>query len=172
MPIDDPTGPADPRELLLRHLDIYRSTVLGKLDGLSETELRTSRLPSGWTPLELLNHLAHVERRWLCWGFRAEPITDPWGDNGPEGRWHVPPQEPAAAVLERFRDQCERSRAIVAAEPDLDRRAALGGRFATASEAPTLGQILFHLFQEYARHAGHLDIVRELADADATPTPP
>ncbi|WP_419999173.1 DinB family protein [Streptomyces boninensis] len=164
MPIDAQQGAADPHALLARYLDFFREVTLAKLDGLPEHELRSSRLPSGWTPLELLNHLGYVERRWLCWGFLGEQVPDPWGDRGPDDRWRVPADEPVAAVRERYEAQCERSRAIVAAEPDLDRRAAVGGRFATAAEAPTLGQILFHLVQEYARHAGHLDIVRELAD--------
>ncbi|PSL04770.1 uncharacterized protein DUF664 [Haloactinopolyspora alba] len=81
---------ADPRELLLAHLDRYRGTIARKLDGLTETELRTSRLPSGWTPLQLVNHLVHMERRWLRWGFAAEPVDEPWGDGDEHDRWTVP----------------------------------------------------------------------------------
>jgi Protein of unknown function (DUF664) len=61
---------ADPHVLLRGYLDLYRETLLRKLDGLSEKEVRTSRLPSGWSPLELVRHLTYVERRWLCWGSR------------------------------------------------------------------------------------------------------
>ncbi|WP_367123629.1 DinB family protein [Streptomyces phytohabitans] len=158
-------GPAvsDPRELLAAQLEFHRDTLLWKLSGLSEAQLRTSGLPSGWTPLELLWHLLHVERRWLCWGFRAEPVPDPWADDGPDGRWRVPDGMTTEAVLVRFREQRERSRAIVAGAP-LAERAAVGGRFATPAEAPTLGWVLCHLLQEYARHVGQLDVVRELAD--------
>lgn len=56
-----------------------------------------------------------------------------------------------------------RSRAIVQAH-SLAERARVGGRFATAQECPQLHWILLHVLQEYARHAGHLDIVRELGD--------
>ncbi|GAA3647760.1 DUF664 domain-containing protein [Streptomyces chitinivorans] len=56
------------------YLDHYRDTVLRKLAGLSEAELRGSRLPSGWSPLELLWHLTCVERRWFRWGFTVEPL--------------------------------------------------------------------------------------------------
>lgn len=56
-----------------------------------------------------------------------------------------------------------RTRAIVEAH-ELDERAAVGGRFTTPEEAPQLHWILLHVLQEYARHAGHLDIVRELVD--------
>ncbi|MCW2525670.1 MAG: hypothetical protein JWM76_530, partial [Pseudonocardiales bacterium] len=65
---------ADPRELLLAYLDFYRDTAVRKVSGLTELQARSSRLPSGWTPLELLNHLRYMERRWLHWGFAAEPV--------------------------------------------------------------------------------------------------
>jgi uncharacterized damage-inducible protein DinB len=160
------TSVSDPHELLLGHLDYYRDTLLRKLEGLEEETLRSSRLPSGWSPLELVWHLLHVERRWLVWGFNAEQMDDPWGDtaeNAPQGRWHVPERLTTADVLDRFRAQCERSRAV-ASGSTLHTRAAVGGRFPTEAAAPTLSWILFHLVQEYARHVGQLDVVRELAD--------
>ncbi|THA23743.1 DinB family protein [Streptomyces sp. RKND-216] len=154
---------ADPRELLAGQLDYYRATLLHKLDGMPDGELRAARLPSGWTPLELLRHLTHVERRWLCWGFAAEQVPDPWADDGPDGRWYVPDGVTAEQLRAEFTAQCERSRAI-AAGAGLEDRAAVGGRFPTAEDTPTLGWILLHLLQEYARHVGQLDVVRELAD--------
>lgn len=165
MPIDDPApgSRTDPRELLDAYLDHYRAEVLRKLDGLAEEELRSSRVASGWTPLELLVHLTWVERRWFEWGFAARPVPDPWGDRGPDDRWAVPEGAGTAELKDAFRAACARSREIVAGVP-LDRRAAVGGRFAAAADAPSLALILFHVLQEYARHAGHLDIARELAD--------
>jgi hypothetical protein len=158
---EPPDSLSDPAELLAGYLDYYRSVVLRKLHGLSDAELRTSALPSGWTPLELLKHLAWVELRWLQWGFAGEPVSEPWGDRGPDGRWLVGPQESAGAVREFFLAQAERSRAITGAAQLTD-RAQPGDRF--AGEPPVLGWILFHVLQEYARHAGQLDVVRELAD--------
>ncbi|RNG19820.1 DinB family protein [Streptomyces botrytidirepellens] len=163
-PADEPPHSlTDTREMFDAYLDYYRAVVLRKLDGLSEAELRTSRLPSGWTPLELLRHLTFVERRWLRWGFLGEPVDAPWGDRGPDDRWQVPDDLPATEVRARFEEQCAWSRAAIAGVP-LERRARTGGRFATEADAPALGWILFHLLQEYARHAGQLDVVRELAD--------
>jgi hypothetical protein len=52
---------ADARRLLLDYLEFYRSTIEEKLSGMSEAELRRSRLPSGWTPIELLKHLVFME---------------------------------------------------------------------------------------------------------------
>jgi hypothetical protein len=154
---------SDPRELLLGYLDFYRDAVLRKLDGMPEHRLRESALPSGWSPLELLKHLAYVERRWLRWGFMAEDVQEPWGDHGPDGRWHVRDDETAAEIRALYLDACRRSREIVAAAGLTD-RARTGGRFDPAGPAPALSWILFHVLQEYARHVGHLDVVRELTD--------
>lgn len=156
----------DLRELLEGQLDYCRGAVLRKFGELPQTELRRTRLPSGWTPLELLHHLTHVERRWLVWGFQGEQVPEPWADADADDRWRVPEGMTAEEVVTGFREQAERSRKI-ASGADLGTRACAGGRFPAgpgAAEPPTLGWILFHLLQEYARHAGHLDIATELAD--------
>ncbi len=154
---------AEPRELLLAYLDHYRSTVARKLAGMSETDLRTAWLPSGWTPLELANHLLHMERRWIQWGFAAEAVDEPWGDGDQDDRWVVPADASADDLIASMRRGGERTRALVA-DASLDDPAALGGRFQSDDERPTLAWTLFHVLQEYARHTGHLDAARELAD--------
>ncbi|WP_431042079.1 DinB family protein [Streptomyces sp. P1-3] len=160
---EPPISLTDPRELLDAYLDYYRSVVLRKLEGAPEHVLRHSALPSGWTPLELLKHLTWVERRWFQWGFMAEPMADAWGDRGPDDRWHVAAEESAEDVRADFLAQCARSRELVAGVP-AEQRARTGGRFPAEADAPSLGWILFHVLQEYARHAGQLDVARELAD--------
>lgn len=164
-PVPEPPDTlTDTRELLLGYLDHYRSALLRKLDGMPEDDLRTSRLPSGWTPLGLLKHLAYVERRWFRWGFAAERVDDVDGDRDPgSGRWHVGPEESVDGLKRLFLDECARSREIVAGA-DLQDPARTGGGFGPSEHRPALVWILFHVLQEYARHVGHLDIVRELAD--------
>lgn len=163
-PAEEPPGHlGDPRELLTAYLDHYRDTLLRKLDGLAEPHLRHSALPSGWAPLELVEHLTWVERRWFEWGFAGQRLEQPWGDQGPDGRWRVAPEEPTDAVLRRFEDQRRRSAQAIGVAP-LAQRARTGGRFPTEAEAPTLGWIMFHVLQEYARHVGQLDVARELLD--------
>jgi uncharacterized damage-inducible protein DinB len=154
---------SDPRELLLAYLDHYRSVIARKLAGLSDAELRSSRLPSGWSPLELLKHLVYVERRWVRWGFAAEPVPDPWGDQDAAGRWHVGADETVGELLAALHGGGERTRAVVSGA-DLGQRGALGGRFSGDEPPPTLAWILVHVLEEYTRHAGHLDVARELAD--------
>lgn len=156
---------ADPKRLFLDYLDYYRSTIESKLTGLSDVELRRSRLPSGWTPIELLKHLVFMEQRWLVWGFAAEPVDAPWGDRGPNDRWEVGAEESVADLLADLHRGGTRTREIVEAA-DLAALGSVGGRFGSDKAPPTLIWILFHVLQEYARHAGHLDIARELTDGD------
>ena len=131
-----------------------------KIADMPDAELRSSRLPSGWTPLELVKHLRYVELRWLEWGFEGRDVGDPWvtagttaGRSGrltpPARCWPACRRRPCGAVL------------IVEAHR-LDEVGQPGDRWDGADPA-TLERVLFHLLQEYARHVGHLDIVTELA---------
>jgi uncharacterized damage-inducible protein DinB len=158
-------GLTDPKELLLGFLDRYRAVVAAKVEGVPDADLRTSRVPSGWTPLELLKHLAHMERRWLRWGFLAEPTPHPFADADADGRWRVEPHETAADLVAAL-EAAGRSTRAIAGAARIEDRARAGGRFRVDDPAPrpTLGWILIHVLQEYARHAGHLDIARELLD--------
>jgi len=159
---EPPKELSDPTQLLLGQLAYYRSTLLDKLSGLGEEQLRGSILPSGWSPLELLKHLVYVERRWMQWGFEGEQVPDPWGDNAPgTERWSLEAAESLHGLATRLAEQAARTEAV-AATAELTQRAAVGGRF--ESDPPTLGWILLHLLQEYARHVGQLDVVRELID--------
>ena len=153
---------ADPAVLFARYLDFYRETVIRKVTSLSEEERRNSRLPSGWTPLGLLFHLACMERRWFVWGFLGEDVDDPWPDSqdSPDQPWRVPEGLTFDAVVTMLREVAGRTGRVLEQEP-LDRQAPPGPRF--TGEPATLAWICFHVLQEYARHAGHLDIAVELA---------
>ncbi|MEU4192885.1 DinB family protein [Kribbella sp. NPDC026611] len=155
---------SDTTALHLWWLDHYRSIIEGKLRGLSDADLRSSRLPSGWSPLELLKHLVFMEQRWLLWGFGGQAVEHPWGDSGddPDGPWKVGADETLDDLLGQLHERGEVTRQLVGgAHPSTF--AAAGGRFGP-DERPTLNWILFNVLQEYARHAGHLDVARELAD--------
>ncbi|GIE77724.1 hypothetical protein Aph02nite_36740 [Actinoplanes philippinensis] len=158
-----PTIPAaDRAEVFTRYLDYFRETLLAKTAALDEAALRSSRLPSGWTPLELVKHLRHVERRWIEWGFEGREIPDPWADQR-DDRWHVSESETLAGLSAELRAQGVHTAATIAAN-DLDTVGQPGPRWSGADPA-TLERVCFHLVQEYARHLGHLDIVAELAGA-------
>ncbi|MEV8441969.1 GNAT family N-acetyltransferase [Actinosynnema sp. NPDC051121] len=148
---------ADPRDLLTAYLDFHRDAVLRRIDGLAEDDLRTGPLPSGRTPLAVVEHLAHLELRWLRWCFRGEDVDLP--DTGPDRV--LDDGDTVERVRAFYLEQCARSREI-AAESALTDRAARWDQ----PDVPraTLGWILFHLLQEYARHVGQLDVLRELGD--------
>jgi hypothetical protein len=154
------------------YLDYFRTSIAAAVAALPEAELRTTRLPSGWTPIELLSHLLHMEQRWFVWGFLGEDVAEPWGDwdvddpwnEGVEGRWTVAEGVRVDDLTGRLERIGERTRAVLAAYP-LEAVATSGGRF--DGDPPDLEWICFHVLQEYARHAGHLDIVVELAGVAA-----
>jgi hypothetical protein len=152
------------------YLDWVREEIVAGVASLPEEERRRTRVPSGWTPVELLSHVLHMEQRWFVWGFLGEPVDEPWGDwtvdepwnaeGEVEGRWYVAPDVAVEDLVARLRAVGERTRAVLRDFP-LDATASPGGRF--AADPPTLEWICFHVLAEYARHAGHLDIVVELA---------
>jgi uncharacterized damage-inducible protein DinB len=158
----EPAGDtADPARLFARYLDFYRETAVRKVTSLPEEERRRSRLPSGWTPLEMLSHLMHMEQRWFVWGFLAEPLADPWGDG--RQRWQVADSVTLEELVAALRRAGTRTSEVLAGHA-LDEAGARGGRF--DARPPTLAWICFHVLQEYARHTGHLDVAVELAGGD------
>jgi uncharacterized damage-inducible protein DinB len=165
VPFPEPTTPAASRAAVFAwYLDYFRDRVAAKLRELPADELRRSRLPSGWTPLELLNHLTHMERRWLVWGFEGRAVAYPRGDRrsgDPDDRFYVAPQESLDGLLTQQADQAQRSRAIISGH-DLDEVGQPSERWDGEPPA-TLERVLFHVMQEYARHLGQLDIACELA---------
>jgi uncharacterized damage-inducible protein DinB len=161
VPFPEPTTPAGSRaEVFTRYLAYFRDRLAAKLRGLPPDELRRSWVESGWTPLELLKHLTHVELRWLEWGFEGRDVPAPWGDSR-DGHWYVGPGETLDGLLAALDQQAARSDAVIAAH-DLDELGQPGERWDGEPPA-TLERVLFHLLQEYARHLGHLDVACELA---------
>ena len=160
--LEDPGAEvSDPHELLLGYLDWYRRALMRKIDGLSDQQLRTPVRPFGWAPLGLVKHLGWVERRWLRWGFAAEDVP-PYLPGGDEVEWSVA-GESVDEVITAYLAEVQRC-SVLAAGADLGAPSQVGGRFPDEEAAPSLGRILFHLLQEYARHVGQLDMVRELID--------
>jgi len=161
IPFLEPTASVSSRaQVFLGYLDYFRSQLVSKLEGMPSSEVRASRLPSGWEPIELLEHLIYVEMRWLEWGFEGRDVPDPWGDRR-DGRWYVGPDESLTGLIAALSEQAARTRAIVESH-DLADIGQPGERW-DGADPPALERILFHLLQEYARHVGHIDIVSELA---------
>ena len=157
-----PIHTADERAMLTGMLDWYREGVLRKVEGMSQADATTSPLRSGTTVAGLVKHLALVEDSWFTHGLAQQPEPEPWAsapfDDDPDWEFRSANSEPLGDSVELYRTACERSRAVTAAH-ELD---------ATATN--TRGRVfshrfvLLHLVEETARHLGHLDALRELAD--------
>jgi uncharacterized damage-inducible protein DinB len=152
-------------EALLRFLDSQRNSVLRIVAGLSDEMLRRPVLPSGWTCLGLVKHLAvDVERYWIRAVAAGEPITFSTTDENDLG-WVVSPSVAAETVFDLYRNEVEKANAIIRATP-LDAPPKWHDEVweEWGTQVPNLRWIMLHLIEETARHAGHLDAARELLD--------
>ncbi len=148
----------------LRHyLDRVRQALQWKLEGLSEHDARRPMTPTGTNVLGLVKHVATMEAGYLgeCFG-RPFPEPMPWIDDDaePNADLWATADESIADVLAFYRRVQEHSDATIEALPlDEPGRVPWWG-----TPEVTLHQILVHMIDETARHAGHADIVRELLD--------
>jgi len=160
---DDRTDPpleADERATLTAFLDFNRATLALKCDGLSDDQLRERAVPpSSLSLLGLVRHMAEVERNWFRPVLGGEPMTPIFA---PDMDWEAAFREVGTAdVAEAFRiwrAECDHARALVAAAPSLD---VTGFR---RSGYVSLRWVLTHMIEEYARHNGHADLLRERLD--------
>jgi uncharacterized damage-inducible protein DinB len=163
-PRTEPPRKAGERETLEAFLDYYRETVLWKVSGMSDQDLRKVIVPSGWSPLGMVKHLAYVERNWFRVRLGGEEgLPVPWTDEDPDADFRVEPEEATEDILAFYQNACGRSRSI-AASISLDDLAVNWPADRPPEKRPTLRWILVHMIEETARHAGHLDVVRELID--------
>jgi uncharacterized damage-inducible protein DinB len=150
---DELVAGAGERAVLEAFLDLYRDIVVRKATGISDESARARRVPSATTIAGVVKHLAAIEDEWFI-GVLGGTTTATAADDG----WTVDPDESIAAILESYRGACDRSRAI-AARLDLD-DAVAHPRLHRVS----LRWVYVHMVEETARHAGHLDILREQTD--------
>src|SRR5881409_2872080 len=93
-PRSEPPRRAGERETLEAFLDYYRETVLWKVSGMSEQDLRKVVVPSGWSPLGMIKHLGYVERSWFRTRLAGEEgLPVPWTDEDPDADFRVEPEE-------------------------------------------------------------------------------
>ncbi len=150
-------------EMLSAYLASQRRHVIGILDGLDDEALNSSALPSGWTPLGLVQHLAlDVERFWFSCVMAGDPDEIARLDEV-DNAWVVAQGTSPAEVLERYRT--ETARAVRVAESmSLDQAPAWWPEFFGDWRLDNLREVMLHVLAETATHAGHLDAARELID--------
>ena len=161
------TGSQDPEgQALLMFLNAQRASVLAIVDGLGEDALRAPVVPSGWTPLGLIEHLGHAERHWFQQVAMGSAAPLPWPDDPDEDEDEDAPfttSRPTEIVFAFYRDQIERANAVLASTPLAARPLGRHNREG-ADEVADVRFIVLHMIEETARHAGHLDIAREWID--------
>lgn len=151
----------DERVMLDTFLDFQRGVLLRKVAELEEEGLRRPMTPSGLSMLGLLKHLAYVERWWFRAVFAGEDVAFPWTDEDPDADWRPEADETPEQIRDLYMGEVAAARAIVAAASLEDVAAAPQN---DRDRGVTMRWILFHMLEEYARHLGHADIMRELVD--------
>lgn len=155
----------DERAALTEMLDYYRAVMLRKTEGLSDEQLAIRLEPSDLTIGGLLLHLALVEDSWFQMTFLGIDMGEPWvgfdWDSDPDWEFHHADEFTRDVILAQYLGSIERSRRVVENTASLDVKAA----HRTGNDGDiNLRWILVHLIEEYARHAGHADLIRESID--------
>jgi uncharacterized damage-inducible protein DinB len=160
---DDIPSSWDERTILTTFLDYARDTVHAKCEGLQDAGARRAPLPGSplMTISGVVNHLRWVESSWIEATLLGRTIDPPWTDDDPDREFRIALDVPLTQLLGEYRAVCARHRDLVTS---LDLDTPSRGTLAWRTEPLTLRWILFHLTEETARHNGHIDILRELAD--------
>ena len=155
----DPPYLADERTLLEAWLDFHRATLLWKCSGLDAAQLRRrSVAPSSMSLLGLIRHLTEVERNWfrrVLTGEDAAPLY--YSQDNPDGDFDDVDDADADADLARFGAEVDKARATAA-------RYGLDDTGTRRGHPVSLRWVYLHMIEEYARHSGHADLLREAID--------
>jgi hypothetical protein len=162
LPRKRPPLVAEERTQQVGWLDLQRAIVLMKCEGLSEEDAHRGVLPASplMTMAGVVSHLRWVENMWFEVVFSGQPAVGPEFDDGPEDADMMVADVPLAQLLVEYERQCGVSNEIIAGH-SLDEQ---GKHPDFPAAAGTLRWILIHMLEETARHAGHLDAIRELLD--------
>ncbi|WP_238161560.1 DinB family protein [Kribbella antibiotica] len=157
----DPPTAASERDLLQGFLDFHRQTLLLKVADLSAEQLvQRSAEPSSMSLLGLVRHLTEVEQYWFKTCLTGEVVPDRyWTDEHPDGDFDLVDPAQADKDLQIYQDAVRESDRIVSrhALDDPFRRPRREGIY-------SVRYLYIHMIEEYARHNGHADLLRERID--------
>jgi uncharacterized damage-inducible protein DinB len=161
VPRDRPPAVADERPMLEGWLDFHRATLLQKCTGLTSEQLKARSVePSALSLLGLVRHMAEVERWWFRRNFAGEPLDGLYcTEESEDGDFDDVATADPAVDLARFAEECALARQTVA-DRGLDETFVHPRRGTEMS----LRWIFVHMIEEYARHNGHADLLRERID--------
>ncbi|GLY65544.1 DinB family protein [Amycolatopsis taiwanensis] len=164
----EPPVAADETATLLGFLDFHRATLAWKCSGLDAAGLRATVGVSPITLGGMLKHLAYVETHWFARFLSGRDCEAPWDTvdwkADPDWDWHSAADDTPEQLFALWQDAVDRSRALVGqalTDGDLAQPARRGWR---DGRTPNLRWILVHVIEEYARHNGHADLIRESVD--------
>lgn len=157
---DTPTA-GDERSVMMQMLEYVQQTALFKVRGLSEELARTAPISTSplTNPASLLNHLRWNEHYWVEVVILGGEDRAPWSEERPDGELEAGLEVPLQEVIDGYSEQVQLTRTLLA---DLD--------FDTEADKvlkdfhPNVRWVVLHLIEETARHNGHLDLLREMAD--------
>jgi hypothetical protein len=146
-----PAAAGGERDVLLGFLDYLRESVVAKVQGAPEPQVRTPGVASGTNLLGLLNHLINVER----FMFLGDEVPD-W-----KATFHAAPEATIGSLTVEYKSVTAQANDIIGACTDLELPCARPTR---QGKPPSMRWALIHMIEETGRHAGHMDILRELID--------
>ena len=156
----EPPLAADERTMLDAWLDFHRDTLALKCEGLTGEQLRERAVPpSTMSLLGLVRHMAEGERQWFKIVLGGHPDEYPYyTDDSPDADFDDAGTADAAEAFETWRAECADARKLAAAAPSLDTTGTQHGKDFS------LRWIMIHMLEEYARHNGHADLIRQRID--------
>jgi hypothetical protein len=164
----EPPVAGDEVDTLLGALERERRNVAWKCGDLSSAGLRATLGPSTMTLGGLLKHLALVEDDMFSVKLAGQPPGPPWDavdwDADPDWEWRTAAEDSPDQLRAQWQAAVDRTRTLVAgaiADGGLDRLAAYTS---PGGQTPSLRRLLIDMIEEYARHAGHADLIRESLD--------
>jgi uncharacterized damage-inducible protein DinB len=168
----DPPFDGDEVATLLGFLDYQRATLAWKSRGLTDEQLRVALPPTSMTLGGMLKHMARVEDYWFTEVVAGQPMLEPWASvdwqADEDWEWHSAADEPGDKLRALWEERVERSRAVVnekltqgVAEALAQTHSAWSGQGRVS-----LRWVLTHMIEEYARHNGHADLIRESIDGE------
>lgn len=154
----------DEIETLLSTLDRIRRTFAWECGGLDADQLRATTAATTMTLGGLLKHLARVEADWFAVKLRGEPIGPPWDTAEPDAEWRTADGDRPKELYALWDAAVARSRAVVAAALAEGDAGQAGSFTWPDGRTPNLRRIIADMIEEYARHTGHADLLREAVD--------
>ena len=152
-------------EILNRYQDAYRGAIRWKVQGLSLDDATKQLLPSDTSLLGIVKHLVGVEFYWYQVVINGQDDPMAGAEEDAAAEFRIEDGETINSLIARYDDSCRISRDILA-ERELTEMVQLRG------EPTMIRDIVIHMIEETARHAGHMDIIRELVDGQTGGFPP